>query len=720
MARRAATGAICPFASLRSAPSPPPQGFSASAYVAPFSAHAQRPIRSRSFNSSVSASVSSSASAGLSFPTPFSSLSALSSQSPAALPRRSTPRCSANSPRLTPLFGFRSSYASRASFSSDRFSSPSTTAAPSSAAARGEHGREGDQAAEKEFLRRVEAAASRLREEAEKKRRDASEAEEETVAQPQGADRHAPPCPSSVSSSSWLCPASSAGGDGLIDKGVETLPAGPESTFIDVGFRVEKLSHFESAMHQLQSTLLLLLHGAPREGPMKRELQRAVAKSYLDMAMLAHQHNKLDEAADAYRRALSFYAAAAREEKAPAEVAGRGEDGESSLTAPLALDIANCLSCLSVVEADRGSVEKALGFLEKSMQWKVALLNGVPLAPLLAQLQGARDPQPDAPSRAVDTIKRIPLQPESLFFDTMNSLGGIYLRQGDVRKSALALRFAVECLYRLGELYTGQRFAHLGRTSSPPEAGAVASPTLAELFGEGPLGAIASDASSSDLPGASMASSLPSPAATASASRSVAAAASPSSDARAPCTFSYFLTALCEHINSERRALYEEARRAVEREEEKKKQLRRLQLRQMESQAGIVPADRGQGFAEGGGEKAPREEGMVESEAPAHPQRSEASEEARDDLRGLAVAAEKDASQRPARSVARSRAESLLPYGTIVFYNLGQSLLSLGQRQQALEALEKAEALAELAQNSDLQRRVAALVASLRPASPQA
>ncbi|CBZ51627.1 conserved hypothetical protein [Neospora caninum Liverpool] len=326
-------------------------------------------------------------------------------------------------------------------------------------------------------------------------------------------------------------------------------------------YRVEKASHLAAALNQLQSTLLLL-HACPREGGLKTEVCKITAKAYLDMAMLYHQCNKLDEAADAYQRALSFFSERVFQ---PENVSQNENDGTqtkreadgASVSPAFALDIANCLSCLGVVETDRQNAAKAVEYLQKAMLWKVSLVNNLPLAPLLKDLAEGSKLGAASSSRSTDEARaetpamEIPLEPEGLFFDTMNSLGGIYLRQGKVQESAAVLRFAVES----------------------------------------------------------------------------------------------------------------------ERSEQDAGRPRNGETRGQDSEN--------------------RNEG-VECQS-SEPQ-------------GVA--------HNPPRTKARSGAEGMLPYGTIVFYNLSQSLLALGQPAEAREALEKAEALAQLSKKPDLEGRVAALKAS--------
>ncbi|RQX69767.1 tetratricopeptide repeat-containing protein [Toxoplasma gondii CAST] len=567
---------------------------------------------------------------------------------------------------------------------------------------------ESGQVGDGELLRRVEAAAARLTQEAEKRRL--------RQAEPHELDNHAafspppsnrspfsslsPQSPSSPPSHSSSLPlANAVGRDELLEKGGETLPAGPESTFVDVGYRVEKVSHWASAMNQLQSTLLLL-HACPAEGGLKAELRRVAAKAYLDMAMLSHQCNKLDAAADAYQRALGFYLEQVlQDDLLCKEIETNTQREEAALSRSAALDIANCLSCVGVVEADRQNTAKAVEYLEQAMLWKASLVHSLPLAPLLKDLErqtGRTSSSLSLTKEARDERRQameIPLEPEGLFFDTMNSLGGIYLRQGKVRESTAVLRFAVKCMYSLGELYTCQRFRPLGRNHKRAEVQTVAETaddaseeplTLGKLFRGDRKEEMSPKAPSSP-------SSLSSPSSSSLPSSLPSADASPGREQDA---FAFFLTALCQHINEERRVLREEARRAAEQAEERKRELRRMQVKQMEARAGI-PAERSEPSqdapATAEGER--REEGR--------------SERKEGDTKEPCVAGT------PAKTKMRSGAESLLPYGTIVFYNLSQSLLALGKHAEARDAVEKAEALAQLARKPDLESRVAALKVAL-------
>nr|CEL65581.1 TPA: tetratricopeptide repeat-containing protein [Neospora caninum Liverpool] len=544
-----------------------------------------------------------------------------------------------------------------------------------------------DKLTNEEILRRVEAAAARVRQDAEKKRRHASEnAPQNHTPSP----LRASVSPSSSLSSSSLPLVNLAKTGELLQKDGETLPSGPESTFVDVGYRVEKASHLAAALNQLQSTLLLL-HACPREGGLKTEVCKITAKAYLDMAMLYHQCNKLDEAADAYQRALSFFSERVFQ---PENVSQNENDGTqtkreadgASVSPAFALDIANCLSCLGVVETDRQNAAKAVEYLQKAMLWKVSLVNNLPLAPLLKDLAEGSKLGAASSSRSTDEARaetpamEIPLEPEGLFFDTMNSLGGIYLRQGKVQESAAVLRFAVECMYSLGELYTGQRFRHLGRKTETDDVQTRAEkgrkqceePLTLSTFFHGTGKVEASSQPSSPSPFVS------------------------SSEVEARDTFAFFLTAVCERINEERRLLREELRRAAEREGEKKRNLRRLQAQQVDSAAGVPPAERSEQDA---GRPRNGETRGQDSE-----NRNEGVECQSSEPQGVA--------HNPPRTKARSGAEGMLPYGTIVFYNLSQSLLALGQPAEAREALEKAEALAQLSKKPDLEGRVAALKAS--------
>lgn len=254
---------------------------------------------------------------------------------------------------------------------------------------------------------------------------------------------------------------------------------------------------------------------------------------------------------------------------------------------------------------------------------------------------------------AASGLLRAPLQPNTVYFDTMNSLGGVYLRRGRVLSSVMCLRFAVECMYALCELYTGRRFRHLGvPTGSTDDSGSSSAKEGVEfLAGEKALAnmtlhkILCADTPAVPSRGTPLSSSSAySACVSAMSSRqstpptrcSDGSTAPTSPPASSPPVFAYFFTVLCEALQTERAAAHREALARKKEEDELEKMKRR---RQTEYAAAAFSGAR---------------EGV-----PA------ASETALEEHR---LPPRKLAHRQP-----KSLAEDMLPYGTIVFYNLGEA-----------------------------------------------
>lgn len=296
---------------------------------------------------------------------------------------------------------------------------------------------------------------------------------------------------------------------------------------------------------------------------------------------------------------------------------------------------------------------------------RVAMIHGLPLSSVLPE-RGDRDTKGAFLNEKTTRVKTLglsgeaaaqllhaPLQPNTVYFDTMNSLGGVYLRQGKVLSSIMCFRFAVECMYALCELYTGRRFRHLGtsdrskearrkdgkgkETSESPieRAEAADSVTLFKILHAEDTQAVSSKEgppSPSSDPSPHVSSSLPRDS-TSSTPGSTNSSATPTTSlpASSPPVFAYFFTVLCEALQTERAAAQREAL-AREKEAEELEKMKRRQ--QTEYATAAFTGDHT-------GPEAAVEEHRLQS-------------------------------RKPVQRQAKSLAEDMLPYGTIVFYNLGK------------------------------------------------